>query len=201
MNMVFDFNSNYILEDEIVRLRPLLLSDYDHLLDYSLNEPEIWQLSLTGAAGPENLKNYLITAIKNRTDLKEYAFIVFDKRKNRYVGSTRFYDIQLNQEVMQLGYTWYAKEAQGSGLNKHCKYLLMQFFFEKLNFFRLEFRANYKNERSIRAMKSIGCKVDGVLRQNLVSHTGERRDTIVLSILKEEWFNEVKEMLGKKLIV
>ena len=49
-------------------------------------------------------------------------------------------------------------------------------------------------------MKSIGCKVDGVLRSNMPTREeGRRRDSIVLSILKDEWFGEVKKELGKKL--
>ncbi len=64
---------------------------------------------------------------------------------------------------------------------------------------RVEFRADARNERSIAAMKSIGCKVDGILRSNLWLEGGIRRDSIVLSILKDEWQNEVKENLRKKL--
>ena len=52
---------------------------------------------------------------------------------------------------------------------------------------RVEFRANAKNERSIDAMKAIGCTVEGILRSCVVDVTG-RRDSIVLSILKNEWF-------------
>ena len=58
---------------------------------------------------------------------------------------------------MQLGYTWYGKEFQGTGLNKHCKYLLLEFAFEKMQVERVEFRADANNEKSIAAMKSIGC--------------------------------------------
>jgi RimJ/RimL family protein N-acetyltransferase len=65
---------------------------------------------------------------------------------------------------------------------------------------RVEFRADNSNERSIAAMKSIGCKVEGILRSQMPTQTeGVRRDSIVLSILKNEWFDEVKEQLKKKL--
>ncbi len=65
---------------------------------------------------------------------------------------------------------------------------------------RVEFRADNENVRSIAAMKSIGCKVDGVLRSNTPKREGGRRNSIVLSILKQEWENEVKEMLRKKIV-
>lgn len=194
-----DFNIDYILEDQIIFLRPLELSDFDHLKEYSVQEPDIWEYSLMGAEGEENLKTYLKTAIDNRQKKKEYPFIVFDKRVKKYIGSTRFYDVQLENETIQLGFTWYGKKYQGTGINKHCKYLLLEFAFEKLNMKRVEFRANAKNERSIQAMKSIGCTVEGILRNNVIASNGNRRDTIILSILQEEWNQEVKQNLLKRL--
>lgn len=102
-------------------------------------------------------------------------------------------------KCLQLGFTWYGKAFQGTGLNKHCKYLLLNYAFETMDIERVEFRADNRNARSIAAMKSIGCKVEGILRSNGWTNTGERRDSIVLSILKEEWFSAVKKELKSKL--
>jgi RimJ/RimL family protein N-acetyltransferase len=44
-------------------------------------------------------------------------------------------------------------------------------------------------------MKSIGCVVEGVLRSNMYKPNGERRDSIVLSILKDEWNSILKQKL------
>lgn len=197
--MNFKFNQKYILENEVVLLRSLEVSDLENLLPFSLNEPELWKYSLIPASNKEELKNYINIALSQRENKKEYPFIVFDKRTNSYAGSTRFYDIQLSNKCLQLGYTWYGKEFQGTGLNKNCKYLLLAFAFEKLDIERVEFRADNTNEKSIAAMKSIGCKVEGVLRSNGIRPNGERRDSIILSILKSEWENEVKENLLKRL--
>ena len=49
-------------------------------------------------------------------------------------------------------------------------------------------------------MKSIGCKVEGVLRSNMPNANGGRRDSIVLSILKTEWDDVVKDTLKHKLL-
>ena len=198
----FDCTKKYVLEDDRVMLRPLQQEDYIHLLPFSLNEPYLWKYSLVGAEGKEGLQNYMNITFKAREEGKEYPFIVFDKRTNEYAGSTRFYDIQNELQTLQLGYTWYGKKFQGTGLNKHCKYLLLTFAFERLGFERFELRADNNNQRSIAAMKSIGCKVDGILRSNMPTREeGKRRDSIVLSILKDEWFTEVKEELQKKLKV
>lgn len=195
----FDPSAEYVLEDDCVLLRPLTEEDCNNLLLFSLNEPEIWKFSLVRVAGEENLRNYIRTALQARKDAKEYPFIVFDKRTQEFAGSTRFYDIQLSQKTLQLGYTWYGKKFQGTGLNKHCKYLLLQFAFEQGGFERVEFRADNNNQRSIAAMKSIGCTVEGVLRSNTIKADGGRRDSIVLSILKDEWEGGVKERLYARL--
>jgi N-acetyltransferase len=199
MNDNFDFNQNLILEDERVLLRPLQFSDVDNLLYFSENEPDIWYFSLVRPNGKENLENYINIALKARDNKSEFPFIVFDKKTGKYAGSTRFYDIQFSLSTLQLGYTWYGKDFQGTGLNKHCKYLLLQFAFEQLGMERVEFRADNSNARSVAAMKSIGCKVDGVLRSNMPKVEGGRRDSIVLSILKPEWENEVKHKLQSQI--
>jgi RimJ/RimL family protein N-acetyltransferase len=201
MNMNFNLQEDYFLEDERVLLRPLKKEDWVNLLPISLNEPDTWKYSLISAAGEEGLKNYINIALQAKETGKEYPFIVFDKKTNKYAGSTRFYDINLPYKTLQLGYTWYGKEFRGTGLNKHCKFLLLSFAFEKLDMERVEFHADNKNERSIAAMKSIGCKVEGVLRNHQPTRDAEiRRDSIILSILKEEWFSGAKENLRKKLL-
>lgn len=196
--MIFDPKENYILEDERVLLRPLKAGDFAHLKTFSENEPDLWTYSLVPANGVENLKAYMDYALQKKETGSSYPFIVWDKQSGKYAGSTRFYDIQLKHSCLQLGYTWYGKAFQGTGLNKHCKYLLLTFAFETLEVERVEFRADARNERSIAAMKSIGCISEGILRSNCSSPDG-RRDSIVLSILKDEWFASVKQNLLRKL--
>ncbi|MEP6952158.1 MAG: GNAT family N-acetyltransferase [Ginsengibacter sp.] len=199
MTEKFDCSKNYVLEDDRVLLRPLQEDDNIHLLPFALHEPELWKYSLISAAGEEGLQNYMEITFKAREEGKEYPFIVFDKHAKEYAGCTRFYDIQTDMQTLQLGYTWYGKKFQGTGLNKHCKYLLLSFAFERIGMERFELRADNSNAGSIAAMKSIGCKVDGILRSNMPKREGGRRDSIVLSILKDEWFGEVKESLGRRL--
>ncbi|MEX8548772.1 MAG: GNAT family N-acetyltransferase [Mucilaginibacter sp.] len=199
MPQPFDFSADYILEDDFVQLRPLTENDYESLLPFALNEPETWKYSMVPVAGAQGLKTYIEAALAAREAKKEYPFIVFDKRRQKYAGSTRFYDINLPYNSLQLGFTWYGSQFQGTGLNKHCKFLLLRFAFEQMGMERVEFRADNNNKRSIAAMQSIGCTIEGVLRSHLPLPDGTRRNTIVLSILKEEWFGTVKEALQSKL--
>jgi RimJ/RimL family protein N-acetyltransferase len=192
---MLDFSKDYVLENRVVRLSPLKESDFDNLVPFSINEPDLWKHSLLQANSPEKMKFYIDKALEGRKNKNTYAFTVYDKRTNQYAGSTRFYDIQIESAALQLGYTWYGKEFQGTGINKTCKYLLLEFAFDTLKMERVEFRADNKNQRSINAMKSIGCVVEGVLRSNTYKPNGERRDSIVLSIIKEDWNNNVKTKL------
>ena len=196
--MNLDTTKDYILENDKVLLRPLILDDKQHLLPYSLNEPELWIYSLIPGNGEANLDNYLQIAISKRQQGDSYPFIAIDKQTGRSMGSTRFYDIQPQHNTLQLGYTWYGKEFQGTGHNKNCKYLLLQFAFEQVGVDRVEFRADAKNARSIAAMKGLGCTFEGVLRSNCSSPTG-RRDSIIFSVLKDEWFGAIRNELKGKL--
>jgi RimJ/RimL family protein N-acetyltransferase len=193
-----DFDKDYIFENKVVRLRPLIKEDIKNILEFSINEPNLWEYSLTPANGLENLVNYVHLALEGRRNKTSYPFIVYDKRTKRYAGCTRFYDFQKQHQTTQLGYTWYGKDFQGTGLNKNCKFLLLEFAFESLGLERVEFRADANNRQSIAAMKSLGCKEEGILRLNCSSPAG-RRNSIVLSILKTEWFQKVKQQLSKKI--
>ena len=84
-----DINKEYILEDNKVILRPLDITDIQHLQHIADNEPETWEYSLKTGAG-SHLTTYINEAIDNRRAGKEYAFIVWDKANNEYAGSTRF---------------------------------------------------------------------------------------------------------------
>ena len=172
------FQQQPVLENERVLLRPIEENDFENLLPFSLNEPDTWFYGLVTAAGEENLKTYLANAIKNRNEKKEFAFIVYDKKAKAYAGSTRFYDINTTNITSQLGFTWYGKNFQRTGLNRHCKLLLL-------------------TTPSINAMKAIGCIEEGIFRNHMPTSQGGRRDSIVLSILKDEWFGGVNDRLSK----
>ncbi len=192
------FSLSPVLEDERVLLRAIREDDFEHLLPYSLHEPGIWKYGLVTAAGEENLRNYIGSAVKNLQEKKEYPFIVYDKQAGSYAGSTRFYDIQQAYLTTQLGFTWYGKAFQRTGLNRHCKLLLLGFVFEEWGLERCEFRADANNAPSIAAMKAIGCVEEGILRNHMPLAYGGRRDSIVLSILKSEWENGGKALLESK---
>ncbi|MFO0494688.1 MAG: GNAT family N-acetyltransferase [Flavobacteriia bacterium] len=185
---MLNFKENIVLENDRVLLRPLEASDFQNLLNFSINEPELWTYSLMQATNANELKNYVNSALQNRQSALEYPFIVYDKTNESFAGTTRFYGIQEKDKCLSIGYTWYGKAFQGTGLNKAVKYLLLEFTFETLEYERIEFRTDAENKKSIAALKSIGAKEEGKLRSNGVKPDGTRRDSTVLSILRTEWF-------------
>ncbi len=195
----FNFTQEYTLENDRVLLRPLALADVSLLEKYVTEEPDLWSYSLVAIKDSADLENYIKDAIKARIEKTAYPFIVFDKLTKTFVGSTRFYDVQLTFATTQLGYTWYSKKVWGTGFNQHCKFLLLQFAFDQMKLDRVEFRADNNNKRSIAAMQKIGCTIEGVLRNHLPMPNGSRRDSIVLSILKEEWNATLKTNLEVQL--
>jgi RimJ/RimL family protein N-acetyltransferase len=193
------FPENLVLENERALLRPLENDDLKFLMPFAEQEPEIWAYSAVSTAGKEGMKNYITTAIHEKGLKKEYPFIIFDKHADSYAGSSRFYDINLSYLTTQLGFTWFGTKYQRTGLNRHCKMLMLTYAFEKWGMERVEFRADYRNERSIQAMKNIGCTVEGILRNYIPLPNGERKSSIVLSILRNEWFDTIKMHLQEKI--
>ena len=189
-----------ILEDERVKLLPLSLELAKELFPFSLNEPETWEFSLQSAAGITNMDAYVKSALKARAEGTTLPFIVLDKETNSYAGSTRFYDYKATHKSVLLGYTWYGKAYRGTGLNYHCKYLLLQYAFETLGLMRVEFRADNNNERSKKAMLKIGVTPEGILRSDCSTIDGHRRDSAVFSILASEWKATVKDKIQSLMI-
>jgi RimJ/RimL family protein N-acetyltransferase len=99
---------------------------------------------------------------------------------------------------VEIGYTWYSKSAQRTGINTECKYLLLTYAFEKLNCIAVEFRTNWHNQKSKAAIERLGAKQDGILRNHRISKDGVIRDTIVYSIVRDEWL-AVKMLLNGKM--
>lgn len=184
-----------LLQTDRVLLRLLQPADYALLLPYAINEPNLWCYSPGPIAGEIPFRQYIDLACQQYESGEGLPFVVIDKASGEAAGSTRFYAINTSANTVELGYTWYGRRFQGTGLNAHCKWLLLQLAFDTWQVDRVELKADARNERSIAAMKKIGCTVEGILRSHVPSNLGGRRDSIVLSILATEWQQRVKQHL------
>ena len=125
-------------------------------------------------------------------------FIIFDKKLERFAGSTRFGNVNKKNKVLQIGWTWLGDDFRGSGLNRHIKFLMLSYAFEKLYFEKVEFRIDERNTRSRRAVEKIGGVLEGILRKNMITKNGFRRSSVCYGILREEW-DEIKNSIFKDL--
>lgn len=174
------------LENDIVKLSLLDLSNYKHLIAVA-QQDKLVQYSPSDIATPEALKNYVQTAVDGYYHKTTIPFIIFDKAKNEYAGCTRFMDIDWNNKVLHIGATWIGQEFQGTELNRNIKFLMLQYAFEILNFEKVEFRIDERNIRSRKAVEKIGATLEGILRKNEYLLDGFKRNTCCYGILYEEW--------------
>mgnify|MGYP000394717005 FL=1 len=124
------------LENKRVKLTLLDLSNYHYISEIS-KEDKLVQYSPSPIHTDEDLKTYVDIAVEgfyNRTTL---PFIIYDKEKDKYAGSTRFAFMNWHDKVVHIGWTWIGKEFQGTGLNTKMKFLMLQYAFETLKFERV----------------------------------------------------------------
>jgi len=174
------------LENKRVKLTLLDLSNYHYISEIS-KEDKLVQYSPSPIHTDEDLKTYVDIAVEgfyNRTTL---PFIIYDKEKDKYAGSTRFAFMNWHDKVVHIGWTWIGKEFQGTGLNTKMKFLMLQYAFETLKFDKVEFRADERNMASRKAIEKIGGTLEGILRNDTLMLDGYKRSTCCYGILKEEW--------------
>jgi RimJ/RimL family protein N-acetyltransferase len=185
--MNFPFNHDIILENSFALLTPINESDIDNLLTVATKDKDLLEFSPMPIYTRELLKKYIDKAIDNRQNKNRYTFVVFDKRKNAFAGSTSFLNISNADDRLEIGGTWYGKEFQRTGLNRNCKYLLLEYAFDHLNAERVEFKTDERNLASRKAIEKIGGQFEGILRRHTLMYDGFRRNTVCYSILKSEW--------------
>ena len=175
-----------ILENDRVKLTLLDLSNYQYLMDVASQENLI-QYSPSKIDTPDDLKNYVQVAVDGYYHKTIIPFLIFDKATNTYAGSTRYGYINWKNKVLHIGWTWIGKQFQGTGLNKHMKFLMLQYAFETLGFEKVEFRIDERNIASRKAVEKIGAKLEGILRKDTLMRDGFKRSTCCYGILLEEW--------------
>jgi len=184
------------------RIRLELIQDQhlEHLKKYAFDE-NLWSYSTIKIRNEVDFKKYFNQALRMTKQTTQRAFVVYDLQENEYVGMTRLYGFDSKNKSTKIGFTWYDSKVQGSGINGHCKYLILKYAFEELAIERIELNADLRNERSIAAMKKIGFIQEGILRKSIYLPDGHKRDTVIFSMLKDEWENEMKIDLQQKILI
>ena len=137
------------------------------------------------------LKEWIDNAIVDIKNKIRLALTIIDTSTGNPIGSTSIGNISFKDKRAEIGWTWIAKDFQGTGINNQIKYLMIKFLIETLDFERVEFKTDLLNRPARRALLRIGAKEEGVLRSHTLMTHNRRRDTIYYSILKSEW-SEIK---------
>ena len=177
--MNLPFNTDIILENDKVLLRPIKTEDWEVLLPIPTATPDLIKYSPTQIHTEDYLKDYIKTCLEQRAQGSRYQFTIYDKGKEKYAGSTSFLFVSNHHKTLEIGATWIGKEFQGSYLNRNCKFLLLQYVFDVLEFERVELRTDTRNIQSQKAIEKIGAKFEGITRSHLLMTDGYRRSSTV----------------------
>lgn len=188
------------LEGAYVRLEPLTREHIPALSEVGL-DAELWRWALSQIHTPEEMREYVEEALRERDAGKTLPFATVERKSGRVVGSTRFGAIELAHRRVEIGWTWLGSAWQRTAINTEAKLLMLQHAFEILGCIRVELKTDKLNEHSRRAIVRLGATEEGTLRHHMITRTGRLRDTVYFSILASEWKAveaRLEEMLGRE---
>jgi RimJ/RimL family protein N-acetyltransferase len=143
-------------------------------------DPDIWPI-YSISFDPDHFDQSIdrfSSARNNRT------FVLFDGEE--LAGMSSFIGIDEGRQCLEIGGTYYRPHLRGSGYNRRVRDMMLRRAFD-CGFRRVEFRVDERNKRSQAAMTKLGASREGVLRADRITWTGHVRDTVLFSILKDEW--------------
>ncbi len=195
------------LENQFVRLEPLLETHIPQLLQIAQNASEVYRLT-SAPASLEGMTAYVRTALEAHGQGKALPFATVSKASGAVVGSTRLANLEYwawaagnphaktdgTPDAAEIGWTWLAPEAQRTGINTSAKLLMLGHAFETWNVRRVTLKTDARNDRSRNAILRIGAQFEGILRAHVPASDGGVRDSAMYSILRSEW-SDVKARL------
>ena len=185
------------LEGYGVRLEPMTHDHHDGLVQ-ATSDGSLWQLWFTAVPDPANVNAYIGTALAGQEAGHMLPWVVKDLASQTIVGSTRYHDILVPIDRVEIGHTWYGKTWQRTHVNTGCKLLMLSHAFEELGCRAVGFRTDCFNLASQRAIAALGAKKDGIIRHHQARRDGSVRDTVMYSILVAEWA-DIKRYLELRL--
>ena len=185
------------LEGHGIRLEPLAPEHRDGLVA-AASDGKLWELWFTSVPEPEQMQMYISLALAGQQEGHTLPWAVRELTSGVIVGSTRYHDIVAEIDRVEIGYTWYGKRWQRSHVNTSCKLLLLGHAFDALACKVVGLRTDNFNFASQRAIVALGAKKDGVIRHHRARRDGSVRDTVIYSIVANEW-PDVKRHLEMRL--
>jgi N-acetyltransferase len=175
--------TSIVLTGNKVQLVPLQLNHVQGLYEAG-RYPEIWTLTQGRIQTLEDAKTYVQNALEQKNT---FPFVIVDRESQKVVGSTRLYDISVQNKGLEIGYTWLTPTVWRTSVNTECKYLLLKYCFETLGTIRVQLKTDSRNIRSQTAIERIGAIKEGILRNHMILSDGYIRDSVYYSIIESEW--------------
>lgn len=187
------------LVGEHVRLEPLTLAHLSDLFTALRVEPEIWRWwKIPPPETIDGMEAWLRATLDEQAKGHVVAFAQIDLASGKAAGSTTYMDIRRADRGLEIGSTWLGRPWQRTGINTESKYLLLGHAFEVLGAARVQLKTDGRNLQSQAAIERLGALQEGVLRKHMIVRDGYLRDTVMFSIIAEEW-PQVKRRLEAKL--
>jgi N-acetyltransferase len=184
-----------VLEDRHVRLEPMAEAHREDLRAAcdadAVTWTELYPYSMAGKHFDPMWTKMLGDVAAGRT----IAFAVVTE--GRCGGITCYSGIDAANDVVEVGGTYYRPDLRGGAVNPASKRLMLGHAFAS-GARRLVLRVDAINARSRAAVLKLGASQEGILRQDRITWTGRVRDTVVFSILADEW-PAVREGLDARL--
>lgn len=168
------------MADGELRLEPIAEANRAALKAACAEDRDIWTIYAT-SYDPEHF-DAAFDLIRSRPNWRCFAIFL----GGRLVGMSCYIGIEPERGVLEIGNTYYIPAMRGTGLNERVKRLMLERAFG-CGFRRVEFRVDSRNARSQAAMAKIGGVREGVIRAERITWTGHVRDTVLFSILADEW--------------
>lgn len=147
----------------------------------ALDDPEVW----THVRGRPQSVDDVRATIGDAPAQGRFMWVV--RWGDRVVGTTSFLDASPVDARLEIGFTTYAASCWGTRVNPACKLLLMTWSFEEAGFTRVQLKTDIRNLRSQRAIERLGARQEGILRRYQRRQDGSLRDTVMYSVIAEEW--------------
>jgi RimJ/RimL family protein N-acetyltransferase len=168
------------LSDHDLHLVPMTETHRESLRTACAEDTEIWDIYPTSFLG-EHFDGSFAEALESQA-LLPYVILIADA----VVGMTAWHDSSENKQSTHIGMSYLAPRLRGTGLNRRIKQLMIDHAVA-VGFRRIALTVDARNTRSQRAVEKIGGVREGVLRADRITWTGHVRDTVMFSILADEW--------------
>lgn len=184
------------LETTKVLLRPLTEYDLPAFYDITSKDKDMWYYFTFNLSDEQQLKKWMNGLLTDKAADTRRPFTIIEKQSGNIAGSMSLMNISIIDKRLEIGASWLGKDFRSTGINKHAKFAMMQYAFEKLEFERVEFKTDSENKRARKGLQNIGGKEEGILRNHMAMWNGRRRSSVYFSVLKNEW-PEIKNSIFK----